>query len=599
MKKLPLIIGLSFLSLPALGSCDIPLVPLIKAANAVTGDAIDAGGDSDAQATINPFDQQSVSGNYLAGRFARNARDWKNADKFMGSIAKTEDDNSLHYEAMISALSAGDMNDALEMANKVTATGITDDQQWMKDLPHLLLALKALKSEHFETATKTLEGISASTFSSFIVPQIMSWSIAAKQNGRDCPTETMPVFATPIEKYSPLQLPQAAMLSEYCGVRVTADKLYGMLASDTRQSAHIAEMAADYFARRGQKDKAKELYTLLLQRTSIEYVFEEKLNQLEIDKLPPEVYTPPWIENPVLGAAASMRDMAILLSGERNDDSAILFSRLSVWMEDGKNAFSNIVLADILARAGQREEARKYYLSVPQDSRYHYASRLQVADSYQEDGNIEQTILTLKNLAKDVPDRVDAQVQLGDLHRQNEDFAKAVASYGGAIKRLGAEANKPENWFLFYARGMCLERLNRWKDAELDLLKAVTMEPENPYAINYLAYSWADKGVNLDRAHLMLEKAVELAPGDGYITDSLGWVLYRMEKFEDAVPHLEKAVELLPYDPTINDHLGDAYWKVGRDKEAQFQWKRAINYANEDVDKKTIQDKLNGKFARN
>ncbi len=74
----------------------------------------------------------------------------------------------------------------------------------------------------------------------------------------------------------------------------------------------------------------------------------------------------------------------------------------------------------------------------------------------------------------------------------------------------------------------------------------------------------------------MIERAVELRPNDGYIIDSLGWVLYHTGHYRQAVAHLERAVELRPEDATINDHLGDAYWKVGRLNEARFQWQRAL-----------------------
>jgi Flp pilus assembly protein TadD len=82
-------------------------------------------------------------------------------------------------------------------------------------------------------------------------------------------------------------------------------------------------------------------------------------------------------------------------------------------------------------------------------------------------------------------------------------------------------------------------------------------------------------GRNIDVAFRMLQRAVELAPRDGMIIDSLGWAYYKLGRYEDAVRELEKAVDLKPGDPVINDHLGDAYWKVGRTLEARFQWNHA------------------------
>jgi tetratricopeptide (TPR) repeat protein len=107
-----------------------------------------------------------------------------------------------------------------------------------------------------------------------------------------------------------------------------------------------------------------------------------------------------------------------------------------------------------------------------------------------------------------------------------------------------------------------------------------------------LGYSWVDKGINLEDALVMLHKAVEIEPDNGYIVDSLGWAYYKMEKYEEAVKYLEQAVSLNPSDPLINDHLGDAYLKAGRVNEAKFQWNRALSFDPEDKDKKRIEEKL-------
>ena len=80
----------------------------------------------------------------------------------------------------------------------------------------------------------------------------------------------------------------------------------------------------------------------------------------------------------------------------------------------------------------------------------------------------------------------------------------------------------------------------------------------------------------------MIERAVAGSPDSGYIVDSLGWVLYRLGRYEEAVGHMERAVELMPTDPVVTDHLGDVYWAVGRTREAQFQWSRALSFIDED-----------------
>jgi Flp pilus assembly protein TadD len=196
----------------------------------------------------------------------------------------------------------------------------------------------------------------------------------------------------------------------------------------------------------------------------------------------------------------------------------------------------------------------------------------------------------LEELAGAAPERIDALVQLGDLRRHDENYAAAEDAYSRAIARIGEP--RREHWTLLYARGIAYERTKRWPEAEADFLKALELEPEQPFVLNYLGYSWVDMGMHLDRAKGMLNRAVELRPDDGYIVDSLGWVYFRVGEYDKAVTRLERAVELEPGDPVINDHLGDAYWRVGRQREARYQWQRVLTLDPEEDVIADVEQKL-------
>ncbi len=174
--------------------------------------------------------------------------------------------------------------------------------------------------------------------------------------------------------------------------------------------------------------------------------------------------------------------------------------------------------------------------------------------------------------------------------RRHERFAEAVEAYDQAVARIGTL--QPRHWRLLYARGIALERSKQWPRAEADFLKALEFEPDQPFVLNYLGYSWVEQGQNLEKAEAMIRKAVELQPHDGYIVDSLGWVMFRLGRHDEAVVHLERAVELRPEDAAINDHLGDAYWAVGRQREARFQWQAALDNDPEAELKTAIERKL-------
>ena len=132
---------------------------------------------------------------------------------------------------------------------------------------------------------------------------------------------------------------------------------------------------------------------------------------------------------------------------------------------------------------------------------------------------------------------------LGDLLRQLERYDAAVAAYDRA---LGAfERPDPAQWFLYYARGISKERLDDWPAAEADFREALELNPDQPQVLNYLGYSLVEHQQNLDEALAMIERAVAAQPQAGYIVDSLGWALYRLGRYDEAVGHMERAAELM------------------------------------------------------
>ncbi len=136
----------------------------------------------------------------------------------------------------------------------------------------------------------------------------------------------------------------------------------------------------------------------------------------------------------------------------------------------------------------------------------------------------------------------------------------------------GAKAD----WRLYYMRAIARERSGRWQDAEVDLSKALALKPDQPEVLNYLGYSWVNRGVKVKDGMAMIQRAVDAQPEEGAYVDSLGWAYYRLGQYGTAVDTLERAVSLMAGDPEINDHLGDAYWKAGRRTEAQFQWRAVL-----------------------
>ena len=142
-------------------------------------------------------------------------------------------------------------------------------------------------------------------------------------------------------------------------------------------------------------------------------------------------------------------------------------------------------------------------------------------------------------------------------------------------------------------RGVAYERTNQWDKAETDLLNSLSIKPDDAYVINYLAYSWIEKGLNIEKSLEMLRKANKLKINDGYITDSLGWALFKLKKYEEAKKYMQLAVRLIASDPVINDHFADVLWMNNNSLQARYYWNYVLNLKKTKKDlKKTINQKL-------
>ena len=124
-------------------------------------------------------------------------------------------------------------------------------------------------------------------------------------------------------------------------------------------------------------------------------------------------------------------------------------------------------------------------------------------------------------------------------------------------------------------------------------MSSLDASPDQAYVINYLAYSWIEQGVKIEKSLEMLEKANRLRSNDPYIIDSLGWALFKLKKYKKSKEYLQLAVRLMPSDPIVNDHYGDVLWKNGNQLQARYYWNYVLDLEETEEDlKEKIQKKL-------
>jgi tetratricopeptide (TPR) repeat protein len=129
---------------------------------------------------------------------------------------------------------------------------------------------------------------------------------------------------------------------------------------------------------------------------------------------------------------------------------------------------------------------------------------------------------------------------------------------------------------ILFFLGVLYEKASMHNESITSMESVLKINKNNANALNFIGYTLADKGIQLPRAKKMIKKALHLKPEDGYITDSLGWVYYKMGKYRKAIKVLEKAVEIVPQDPIIAEHLGDAYLANNSKLKAVKMYEKAL-----------------------
>ena len=252
--------------------------------------------------------------------------------------------------------------------------------------------------------------------------------------------------------------------------------------------------------------------------------------------------------------------------------------------------FAKIWLGTVLEREERQADAEDLYKTIDDKSDYTVTARLARANLMFRNDEDDRAISLLKGLVDDHPIFL-VRESLGRGYLIKEDYASALPQYEALISEMSDEelTSNPEP---LYFKAICLHELDRWSEAEADFKRVLALKPDYADALNYLGYSWVERGENLDEAFEMIRTAVKLEPDSGAIIDSLGWAHYKLGQYGEARVHLEDAAEKAPNSATIIDHLGDVYWKLGRLREAKYQWRHALDLDPTDEERARLEVKL-------
>lgn len=517
-------------------------------------------------------------GSYLAGRFATNEADTKYAaDSLIQALRRDPGAPEVVQRAFIASLLDG-RPEAARLARVIPN----------EPLAAMYLAGQDAQAGRYERAELRFRALPRQGFSALLQPLLLAWAQQGRGQTDAALTSLRPL--TEAGRQRGIYALHAAMIADIAERPREAERLVRLaLADSPAPSLPLARTMAGILMRAGQKVDAERLLDRLGRGQDDAGLFADTGGR-------DAVATRRVVASATEGMAEAYLGLATALRGPGSGEFSLALVRLALQLRP-RYGPALLAGAEALADEGQYEAALALLERAEPADPFAPVLALRRAGLLDRLDKLPEAEAELRRVSAQFPRAFQPMARLGDMYRGRQNWPPAITAYDAAIARIGVPA--VTHWPIFYTRGIALERAKRWPEAEADFQRALSLSPEQPLVLNYLAYSWVELGQNLVEARRMLERAVELRPNDGNIADSLGWALYKLGDMPGAVRWLERAVELESQSSVINDHLGDAYWAKGRRREALFQWRRALMLGPEGDEGPKIEGKIaNGLAAR-
>lgn len=525
--------------------------------------------------------ENNLTGDFLVGRFAERSNSVSDAAAaYLKAHARAPQHPGILRDAFFYQLAAGNIDKAASLARELQNTGADADD----GLAEITLAALALKTGQLKQARAAITGEINTRFLKSAAFLINVWI----EDGLSGPEAALAKLDNPdSDIFTGFNALHKAFLSEQAGRLDDARAAYQ--ASALGLGDPISRLGYGAFLERlGDGAAASEYYGLLKAHPGpMRRAGEAGLARIgngEASSLYARVSPPEGAAVALYAFAAALiqqsadqrmrAEQAGFNVGEPQFNYPLALARLALYLKPDF-AEARRLIGTVLNIYGEPGAAAAVLAQIPPSSPHFEQAQIEIASGLTASGQEKTALQVLRKAIKRDPGALEMRWTLATLYAGEGQHERAVKTLNSVIGSLGA-APDADAWRYFVSRGASLIELGQWKKAESDLKRAVEIAPDEPTALNYLGYSWAERGVHLEEAFRLIEKAVELQPESGAIVDSLGWAHYQLGHYQEAVKHLEKAAALEPGDPTVTEHLGDVYWRLGRKIEARYQWRRSL-----------------------
>ena len=341
------------------------------------------------------------------------------------------------------------------------------------------------------------------------------------------------------------------------------------------------------------KEDAKEEAQNILQDSLKQYPKNLILNQLNVDIEQNRKTNNQFdCSEPNQVIAEMLYVVANALAAQRNYVASNFYLNLANYLNPNFQSYTTLY-AENFYNIEELDKAKELYMEIQkQGSVYSWHANKQIAFILIKQGNKQEAVEYLKDKYKKIKSPSLYEIfDFAEFLKNNENYDDSIKYYSQLLSLIDKKHDLYAQ--VLDGRGIAYERTNQWDKAEVDLLGSLESSPNDAYVINYLAYSWIEKGKNIEKALTMLRKANELRPNDGYIIDSLGWALFKLKRFKEAKNYLELAVQYMASDPVVNDHYADSLWMNNQSLQARYYWNYVLKLEKtEDKLKEEIKQKL-------
>ena len=515
------------------------------------------------------YSRNNIS-NYLSGIISVN-QDYTNAAfKFLNKVQSLKNDHSNFNVQFIRTLI---LLEKFEQAFAFSKDVWLEDEYFFET--DLLLGLEFFIKNDYLNAEKHFERLNKISrynllFEDFLGNILIAWIKASENNKED----SFKFLDKVPERYHNLKKIQNSFLQCYFDTSKTQIAFEQLMNNEDSDFSRYNFFFANYLLFKNKNIEAEKVINLSRKTHKSNLLIKQTENFILTgnSKKIKNLFN---CKNPVDVIAEIFYVIANIYSTEKNYQLSNFYLKISFFLNN-KFTPNKTLLAENFFYQQKYELSKKIYNSLKSIGPvYSWYASINLAIILSDIEDKEYAVFDLEdefNLLLN-PD-LEHNYELANFFKDREYYQESIKYYSLALQNI------KQNHFLFSKildrRGTSYERLGDWDNAEKDLKESLRILPDQPHVLNYLGYSWIDRGINIDKALEMIIRANELKKNDGYITDSLGWAFYVKKNYLDAEKFLQRAVEILPLDPIINDHYADTLWMLNKHIQARYFWKHVL-----------------------